>query len=230
MAALFDPVRDISFLSVVLRMVLAFVCGGLIGVEREYKRRSAGLRTHILICLGAAATTLTSQYLFLEMGYATDLGRLGAQVIAGIGFVGAGSILLTRRQRVKGLTTAAGLWASAIIGLCFGAGFYEGGLLATVLVLVAELLFSRLEKSFLYGSLQINLYVEYRKSEVLNQILRILKEDGVKLLGTEVTRAVGEEKSNTSAILSLYLPKKYAPEMLLAKITGVESVVAAEEL
>ena len=230
MVALFDSVRDISMVSVVLRMVLAFLCGGLIGVEREYQRRSAGLRTHILICLGATTATLTSQYLFLEMGYATDLGRLGAQVIAGIGFVGAGSILLTRRQRVKGLTTAAGLWVSAIIGLCFGAGFFEGGLLATVLVLVAELLFSRLEQSFLYGSLQINLYVEYRKSAVLNQILQILNEDGIKLLGTEVTRAVGEEKSNTSAILSLYLPKRYTPQMLLAKIAGIESVVAAEEL
>lgn len=127
MLSFLNPLRDISFASIALRMILAFVCGGLVGIEREFKRRAAGFRTHILICMGAAITTLTSQYLVLEMNYATDMGRLGAQVIAGIGFIGAGSILVTRRQRVKGLTTAAGLWAAAIVGLCFGSGFYEGG-------------------------------------------------------------------------------------------------------
>ena len=110
-------------------MVLAFLCGGLVGLEREYKRRPAGFRTHILICMGAAMTTLTSQYLYLEMNYQTDMARLGAQVVAGIGFIGAGTIIVTRRQRIKGLTTAAGLWATAIIGLALGAGFYEGGCL-----------------------------------------------------------------------------------------------------
>lgn len=230
MIAFLDPLRDISLLAIVVRMVLSFVCGGLIGIEREFKRRSAGLRTHILICLGAAVTTLTSQYLVLEMGYNTDLGRLGAQVIAGIGFVGAGSILVTRRQRVKGLTTAAGLWAAAIVGLCFGAGFYEGGLIAAALILIAEVLFSRLEQSILYGSSQINLYVEYCDSSALNRIMNILQEDHIELLTTEVTRAVGEENECTGAVLSLYLPKKYSAESLLVKITELEHVTAAEEL
>ena len=230
MFAFLDPLRDISLLAVVVRMVLSFVCGGLIGIEREFKRRSAGLRTHILICLGAAVTTLTSQYLVLEMGYNTDLGRLGAQVIAGIGFVGAGSILVTRRQRVKGLTTAAGLWAAAIVGLCFGAGFYEGGLIAAILILIAEVFFSRLEQTLLYGSSQVNLYVEYCGNSALKRIMAILQEDNVELLTTEVTRAVGEDKECTGAVLSLYLPKKYSAETLLVKISGVEHVTAAEEL
>jgi len=230
MIALLDPLRDISLLAILVRMVLSFICGGLIGIEREFKRRSAGLRTHILICLGAAVTTLTSQYLVLEMGYNTDLGRLGAQVIAGIGFVGAGSILVTRRQRVKGLTTAAGLWAAAIVGLCFGAGFYEGGLIAAALILIAEVLFSRLEQSILYGSSQINLYVEYCDNSALNRIMNILREDHIELLTTEVTRAVGEENECTGAVLSLYLPKKYSAESLLVKITELEHVTAAEEL
>ena len=107
-------------------MVLAAFCGSAIGIEREFKRRPAGFRTHILICLGAAMTTLTSQYLSLIMHYYTDMARLGAQVVAGIGFIGAGTIIVTKRQRVKGLTTAAGLWTVAIIGLALGGGFYEG--------------------------------------------------------------------------------------------------------
>ena len=145
MLSVFDSLRDVSFLSVAVRMVLAVICGGVIGIEREYKRRPAGFRTHILICLGAAMTTLTSQYLSLVMEHYTDMARLGAQVVAGIGFIGAGTIIVTRHQRVKGLTTAAGLWGVAIIGLTLGAGFYEGGVLTTVLILLAELFFSKLE-------------------------------------------------------------------------------------
>ena len=127
MLAFLDPIRDLTDWAVVLRMLLSAAAGGAIGLEREFRRRPAGFRTHILICLGACITTMTSQYLLLRMHYYTDITRLGAQVIAGIGFVGAGAIMVTRRRQVKGLTTAAGLWVSAIIGLSFGAGFYEGG-------------------------------------------------------------------------------------------------------
>lgn len=107
MLPIFDGLRDLTMASICFRICLAAVCGGAIGIEREYKRRPAGFRTHILICLGAAMTTLTSQYLFQVMHYTTDIARLGAQVIAGIGFIGAGTIVVTRRQKVKGLTTAA---------------------------------------------------------------------------------------------------------------------------
>lgn len=105
MLSCFDFIRDMDFLAVMCRLLLAMLCGGVIGIEREYKRRPAGFRTHILICLGASMTTLTSQYLFLTMHMFTDVGRLGAQVIAGIGFIGAGTIIVTKRKRVKGLTT-----------------------------------------------------------------------------------------------------------------------------
>ena len=230
MLTFLDPLRDISFASIALRMILSFLCGGLVGIEREYKRRAAGFRTHILICLGAAITTLTSQYLSLRMGYAVDVGRLGAQVIAGIGFIGAGSILVTRRQQVKGLTTAAGLWAAAIVGLCFGAGFYEGGAIATILILLAELLFAKLEHSVLYRVAEINLYIEYIESSCLDHVLELLHTEQIKLLSMEVMRTSGEDGANSSAILQLRLPKKYKAEMLLFKINELESVLAAEEL
>lgn len=225
-----DFLRDISLLSIALRMVLSFLCGGLIGMEREYKRRAAGFRTHILICLGAAITTMTSQYLFLKLEYAVDIGRLGAQVIAGIGFIGAGSILVTRHQRVKGLTTAAGLWAAAIVGLCFGAGFYEGGAIATILILLAELLFVKLEHSILYRVTEINVYVEYIESSCLDQILELIHKEQVKLLSMEVMRASGDGNDNSSAVLQIRLPKKYSAETLLIKINELKQVVAAEEL
>ena len=147
MLTFFDSMRDVSLASIFLRMVLAVLCGGVIGVEREFKRRPAGFRTHILICLGAAMTTLTGQYLFLVMRYYTDVARLGAQVIAGVGFIGAGTIIVTQRQRVKGLTTAAGLWTAAI--------------LTTVFILLAEMVFSQWEYRLFADYPEVNLYMEY---------------------------------------------------------------------
>ena len=155
-----DYLRELNFVSVALRLLLSAVIGFSLGMERGRKRRPAGCRTYILICLGAAITTLTSQYLYLNLHYYTDMARLGAQVVAGIGFIGAGTIVVTRQQRVKGLTTAAGLWASAIIGLAIGGGFYEGALLATVLVFFAESFLSRLEYRMLDHVPEINLYME----------------------------------------------------------------------
>ena len=136
MLPIFDGLRDVTLASVTTRMLLAVLCGGLIGIERAYKRRPAGFRTHILICLGAAITTLTSQFLYLNLHYYTDMARLGAQVVAGIGFIGAGTIII-HRQLVRGLTTAASLWATAGIGLAAGAHMYVVAAAATVLTLFA---------------------------------------------------------------------------------------------
>ena len=126
-------------LSAAVRLTVAMICGGIIGLERGRRRRPAGFRTHMLVCMGAALTMLIGQYVATRLaadpslaGRTTDVARLGAQVINGIGFLGAGTIIVTGRQEVKGLTTAAGLWASACMGLAIGAGFYLGALLGGV--------------------------------------------------------------------------------------------------
>ena len=230
MLSVFDSLRDVNMVSVTVRMFLAVLCGGIIGIEREYKRRPAGFRTHILICLGAAMTTLTSQYLYLVLHYYTDMARLGAQVVAGVGFIGAGTIIVTQRQRVKGLTTAAGLWASAIIGLAIGGGFYEGALFATFLIILAELLFSKLEYRMLENAPEINLYMEYTDRSCLEQVLKLYREKNVKVLNMEITRATGSEHHNACAIFSLRLNKKCKVELLLDAIHRVEGVAAVEEL
>ena len=230
MLSVFDSLRDVNMVSETVRMFLAVLCGGIIGIEREYKRRPAGFRTHILICLGAAMTTLTSQFLYLELHYYTDMARLGAQVVAGVGFIGAGTIIVTQRQRVKGLTTAAGLWASAIIGLAIGGGFYEGALFATFLIILAELLFSKLEYRMLENAPEINLYMEYTDRSCLEQVLKLYREKNVKVLNMEITRATGSEHHNACAIFSLRLNKKCKVELLLDAIHRVEGVAAVEEL
>ena len=231
MLPIFDGLRDVTLASVTIRMLLAVLCGGLIGIERAYKRRPAGFRTHILICLGAAITTLTSQFLYLNLHYYTDMARLGAQVVAGIGFIGAGTIVVTRQHRVKGLTTAAGLWASAIIGLALGGGFYEGALatVATVLVLVAE--------SFLPTGIpildhvpEINLYMEYTGKPCLEEVLRFLLENKVSLQDMEITRNSGSESHNACAIFSLRFSKGVSVDELLTHVSQIEGVITVQEL
>ena len=230
MLSLFDGLRDVTIWSVALRMTLAVICGGIIGIEREYKRRPAGFRTHILICLGAAMTTLTSQYLYLVLGQYTDMARLGAQVVAGIGFIGAGTIIVTRRQRVKGLTTAAGLWAAAIIGLALGGGFYEGGLFATLLILIAELFFSRVEYRMLKNAPEVNLYVEYNDNRTMDVLLQEFREHGLKILNMGIIHSKSNEEHNACAIFTLRLHKGLDVEQLQQGIQATAGVVSVREL
>lgn len=227
---LFDTLRDMTFLSVMARMLCAMLCGGIIGIEREFKRRPAGFRTHILICMGAAMTTLTSQYLYLCLGYHTDMARLGAQVIAGIGFIGAGTIIVTKQQRVKGLTTAAGLWVAAIIGLALGAGFFEGGILVTVLVLAAELLFVKLEYKLFDNAAERIYYIEYSGKECLESVLNLFKEKEIQILNMEITRAEQSEQHHASAIISTRMKKTKESVNIESYLNAINGLHLVEEL
>lgn len=230
MLHIFDGLRDMSFATVALRMCMAMLCGGCIGLEREFKRRSAGFRTHILICLGATMTTMISQFLYLYMGYYTDMARLGAQVVAGIGFIGVGAIITTPQKRVKGLTTAAGLWASAIIGLCLGAGFYEGGLLATVLILIAELVLSPIEHKYLDKTPEINLFMEYNNKATLDNVLFLYRQMGIKVVNLEITRAIENERHNASAIFLIRLNRRFNANKVVEAVRKIEGVFSIYEI
>ncbi len=221
-----DPLREITTVAVLIRLLSAMLCGGAIGIEREHKRRTAGFRTHILICLGAAMTTMVSQFLFREMHMYTDIGRLGAQVIAGIGFIGAGTIIVTKRRQVKGLTTAAGLWTCAIIGLAVGAGYYEAAVLATVIILLAEIFFSRFEYWVLDNARNINIYVEYSGTDNLDSVIRTLKTYRVIILDLEITKS----GQNSCAIFQLQLPKKLSHDKLMTVVSTSEGIISVEEL
>ena len=119
-------IREVTYLAVALRIVAAIIIGGMIGLERGMKNRAAGLRTYMLVCVGSCLVMLTNQFIFQSFGTG-DPVRMGAQVVSGIGFLGAGTIIVTRRSQIKGLTTAAGLWAAAGVGLA-AALMIEAGL------------------------------------------------------------------------------------------------------
>ncbi|MGN0548343.1 MAG: MgtC/SapB family protein [Acutalibacteraceae bacterium] len=221
-----NPLRDVTTVSVLVRLFFAVLCGGAIGIEREHKRRTAGFRTHILICLGAAMTTMISQFLLYNMHLYTDIGRLGAQVIAGIGFIGAGTIIVTKRRQVKGLTTAAGLWTCAIIGLAIGAGYYEAALFSTIIILLAEIFFSRFEYWVLENAKNINIYVEYTGNENLDSVIRLLKSYRVVIIDLEITKS----GVNSCAIFQLQLPKKISHDKVMTSISASEGIISVEEL
>ena len=230
MLQIFDPIRDISLLSMAVRMLLAVVCGGAIGVEREFKRRPAGFRTHILICLGAAMTTLTGQYIGLVLGYTADMTRLSAQVVAGIGFIGAGTIIVTGHQRIKGLTTAAGLWTTAIIGLSIGAGFYEGGIIVTILILGAELLLIRLEYRILDSVPEVNLYMECADRACMDGVLKYFRKRDIKILNMQITGADDASSRHVGIIFTMRLNRGTGAMEINNDLQALDGVLLVEEM
>lgn len=232
MIAALNPLREISFISVLFRLLLAACCGGIVGVERSFRRRAAGFRTHILTCLGAAMTTMTSEYLIYYMHYHTDVGRMGAQVIAGIGFIGAGTIIVTHRNRVKGLTTAAGFWAAAIVGLAVGFGYYEAAVVATILILLIENLLIKLENKILVLNPEATVYIESIRRDSIESILGMLQEKNISVQDLEISQLSDNRQQSFCAILNLRLPRGSgdAFQDLLGSMASLEGIITVEEL
>ena len=176
--AAYQYIGEFNTVSVLLRVLLAVVAGGIIGNERGRHGRSAGFRTHILICLGGAMTALCSVYVSKVVGMGGDVFRIPAQVISGIGFLGAGIIMVRNNNTVAGLTTAAGMWVTAIIGLSFGYGFYTGGVLVTIICFVNAALLTKVEHR---RPRAMRFYVEVGEigkiQSVLDQIESLMQKD-----------------------------------------------------
>ena len=226
-----------TFWDLTARLLIAALCGGLVGIERGKKHRPAGFRTHMLVCIGAALTMALSAYLYQMIGtvwqgrgLSTDVSRFGAQVINGIGFLGAGTIIITGRQQVKGLTTAAGLWASACMGLAIGAGFYLGALFCCILILSTIIVFTKIEQIIRTIGRNINIYVEFENVDDLSAIIQKVKEQGVKVFDVEFSKGKTAEDSFPNAIFSLRLPKRKPHTMVMTAIAEIESVRIIEEL
>ena len=176
--AFFNYFGEFNTVSVLLRIALAVIAGGVIGDERGRHGRAAGFRTHIYVCLGGALTSLCSLFVATVSGMGGDVFRISAQVISGIGFLGAGIILVRNNNTVAGLTTAAGMWVTATIGVAFGYGFYGGGVLATVICVINAALLTRIEHNRMQP---IRFYMEVNDIQkiqsVLDQIETILDHD-----------------------------------------------------
>lgn len=178
--AIVDYLKELNILSVIVRILLAIICGGVIGIERRRAHQSAGMRTYMLVCMGAAIVMATGQYMY-DTFKTGDPSRLGAQVISGIGFLGAGSIITSGKTKVRGLTTAAGLWVSACIGLALGIGFYSAGLIATLVVYLIMARLKRLEYRFLVDDIYLEIYLEYDDALSVSDIAQQAERNGLKI-------------------------------------------------
>ena len=218
---------------IALRMLCAMLIGVVIGTEREYTHRPAGMRTHMLVSLGACAVMVTSQALFYQYriyGATPDPARLSAQVIAGVGFLGAGTIIVTGRQEVKGLTTAAGLWASACMGLAIGAGFYECMLVGFLLIELCMRVLPFIENWIMAKARNLNIYIEMDSIENLGNIVARMKAEKILIYDVEIDKEQTAHMSQINALFSVRLPKKQQHTEILAKLSMLDGIISIEEV
>ena len=208
--------------SALLRLFFAFLSGGILGLERSTKGISAGFRTHIIVCMASCAIMLTNLYSFFTF-QAGDPMRMPAQVISGVGFLGAGSILVTRQHRIKGVTTAAGLWAAACLGLCIGAGEYA--ISATVLVLecLTMSFFRIVDKSLVVKLKNIRFFAEFESVSALSSFLRFLQEKDMTV--TDLEFLDSKTGNSVAAVISVHLKERTSPGTLIAELRQAEGVV-----
>ena len=236
-----NVLRQLNFASLLLRLVLAMLFGGMIGLERGRKHRAAGFRTYMLVCLGAALTSLLSQYFFVmldttwaefavESGRQVDVSRLGEKVFSGVGFLAAGTILVTGRQEVKGLTTAAGLWASACMGIAIGAGFYECVFFSFLLMFLCIHFLPFVESYLLENARNMNLYVEVSSLDELGALLACIKALQIRIYSVEIDRGGEEDRRNPSVVLSVCLNRRQTHTQVIAALSELKSVTMIDEI
>ena len=173
--AVFEFLRDFNIATIAIRLVLAMIFGGVIGIERGKQGRAAGMRTHILVCLGSALAAMIGLYSTEVLGYSNDPLRIASQVVSGIGFLGVGTILLKGRFQITGLTTAAGLWCAAAIGLALGTGFYEGALVVFLCAMLTITIVSRLESTINRKYRRFGMYVEITSDKDVRRAIDLMK-------------------------------------------------------
>ena len=222
MASVLSYLRELNIVTMMLRILLAVLCGGLIGLERERKNRPAGFRTYMLTALGA---TLAE-----SIGATQDVSRFGAEAAKGIGFLGAGTIIITARQQVKGLTTAAGLWASACLGLAIGAGFYSCAFISMLFMIVCMYALPPLERRMTRRAHHMNISLEIESMEKLGSVVGHLHAQGARIFDFEVNRSGSAALPNFLCQFSAVLPDRRDHPELLAELSALDGVILIEEI
>ncbi|MCI6553379.1 MAG: MgtC/SapB family protein [Lachnospiraceae bacterium] len=214
-------------LSIAVRLTLAMVMGALIGYERASKKSTAGLRTFSIVCVSSALTMILNEYLVLTHG-SGDITRLSAQVISGIGFLGVGSIILTSRNQIKGLTTAATLWSTAILGITIGAGMILPSIIAFSIMMFIITVLSHISRHLERYNRIITVYLEADKTTGLSQIIEALSAQGFEVLQLEKHKSSPE--GDLMIQLDLNLKGKYLHSDIIYRLSQLESIHYIEEV
>ena len=242
MQAVWDYLHQFNLATVAVRLLLALICGGAIGFGRSKKGRPAGLRTYMLIAVGAALSVLITFFYFEmlngmwqpaagETEVKFDASRLAAQVVVGIGFLGAGIIIKGSHQQVKGLTTATGLFVTVCLGMAAGAGFYEVSILAALITVIVLNVMAPLEIAFKRKLRTITINVEFNSVEDINAISGVIVERHAEIFDIDVERTERRDDKYPSAIFILKLSKKeHSHSGMLSSVAELPCVHSVQEL
>lgn len=220
---------NMSWLDMLIRIASAIVIGGIIGFEREKHNRPAGLRTHILVCLGACVITILESTIAARVGQGAldsenitiNVGRIAAQVVSGVGFLGAGTIVLSQRK-ISGLTTAASLWNAACLGLAVGYGFYFLALVSCVLVLLVLALLSKL----IHVNTEKRVEVKFiHRTETMEFINGFFEEKNVQILDMDFHMEIKDEKNLYTNVYQLKLPSHTTYTDIVARLAEHKNVL-----
>ena len=222
-------IREVTYLAVILRIVVAVILGGILGMEREMKNRAAGLRTYVLVCLGACIVMMTNQYIY-QAFQTGDPVRLGAQVVSGIGFLGAGTIMVTRRNQIKGLTTAAGLWTAAGVGLAIGIGFYEAAIAGGLGIFIIMTLLQKMDSRVHSNTKSLEIYVELTPECPLGDFLRAIREKDIEVQNLQQEHDAETYDGIRAYLANLKLKTRHNHIEVLNNIRTIPGVVYLEKL
>lgn len=217
--------RELTLPSILLRIFLSMLFSGILGYEREKKHRPAGFRTYIIVCLGSTLAMMTGLYISALTG-SSDPARIPAQAISGIGFLGAGTILVTRQNRVRGLTTAAGLWAVACLGLSLGAGFYTGALIFFTAIWVSIWILRFVDNRLTDHLKAVHLYVEFSNIEYISKFLSLAREQNCTVNNLEISRTENDKKeASLSAAMTMHFREAVAYSQIIETYGSLEGVI-----
>ena len=220
-----EILRELTLPSILLRTFLAMVLSGILGYEREKRHRPAGFRTYLVVCLGSTLAMMVGIYLTTIFD-SIDAGRIPAQVISGIGFLGAGTILVTRQNQVKGLTTAAGLWAVACMGLALGAGFYTGALIFFTAIWVSIWILRFVDNRLTDHLKAVHLYVEFSNIEYISKFLSLAREQNCTVNNLEISRTENDKKeASLSATMTMHFREAVAYSQIIETYGSLEGVI-----
>lgn len=221
---------ELNFNSIFLRLTMAVVFGGIIGYGREKERRPAGLRTHILVSIGSTLVMITNIYVCQVYNPSSEPTRLGAQVISGIGFLGAGTIIVTGKNKVRGLTTAAGLWACACMGLALGAGFYSGAIIGCVFIAIVTMVLAKLDKRINKKSRNITLYILVSSTSAATKLLIEIQNKDVRISDIEISNNNVLSNDLIGILVGLKISREVLHDKFIESINNKDEVIFIQEI
>ncbi|MEG0216139.1 MAG: MgtC/SapB family protein [Hungatella sp.] len=212
------------------KLLFATICGGLVGLEREMKGRPAGLKTFSLVCVGSTLAMVTNEFIYINLAHSSgDSARMAAQVISGIGFLGAGTIMVTGHNQVRGLTTAAALWVTAALGIAIGSGFYFGGIAGLGIIYVSSFIYRFLDNKIVAQSRIMRISVEGVNEEFMLELIKYFEITNIRVLGFQRKSENKWYKKDTCAMIEMDLGRKKKHQLVLDDIRKLDGLRYAEE-